>query len=462
MTRKARIVDEAPCGMLIPKLADALGRKEAIFLQQVHYYARKNRLARTSHAQQDGSWWTYRTHAQWADDIGLWSERTNERLARSLREAGVLVVGEYNRRSRDRTVWYRVDYEALDELVGGVQPRAPLVLDAPSIPILPSLVDAMGGGSKGLRKAVILQEIFWGICQRRDQDRVSGWLVTWDSRRALARKLPWSRPSIDGSLADLVDTGILVKPASGCWSIRLDELEIADLTSVKMLVAKSDGVVAESVGMVAKSDGVVAESVGLLHEDLDDGLYEGPHEDSPPTHQRRRRSASPHASHAGDSPSDDPLPPDHRVQAEDEIERSEIASKASLGPHPQTPAPAADPAAELDSRLRAEWPATGVFQMQGPPKPKYREEIAEAIELLGGVDAAVSMLTAVLEHHYTTGFLGADKSVDANLLVWRATLVSRWAETGRITPPSRRERRRRRAVNRGEHPDATPDEIDWN
>lgn len=123
------LLDEYPL-ILLPNLATAIGLNEAIVLQQVHYWLKNNeRAARDSHFI-GGRWWTYNSVRQWRDQFPFWSRETIKRTLAALRKPyapkskrskrlprdPLLLTGNYNKAGFDKTIWYTIDYEALDKL----------------------------------------------------------------------------------------------------------------------------------------------------------------------------------------------------------------------------------------------------------------------------------------------------------------------------------------------------------
>ena len=96
-------------------LACILGVNESIVLQQVHYWVEKNKKDRRN--SRDGFTWTYNTYKEWKEQFPFWSDSTIKRIFSKLEKMGVLVSAKYNKKSFDRTKWYRIDYEILNELL---------------------------------------------------------------------------------------------------------------------------------------------------------------------------------------------------------------------------------------------------------------------------------------------------------------------------------------------------------
>lgn len=117
------LIEEQPLQVL-PKLAEKIGLNEAIVLQQVHYWLRANR----QHFH-DGRFWCYNSVRQWkAENFPFWSEDTIKRVLKKLRALGLLLVANFNRLKIDQTLWYTIDYEAVDAL----EVESPIGADCPN------------------------------------------------------------------------------------------------------------------------------------------------------------------------------------------------------------------------------------------------------------------------------------------------------------------------------------------
>lgn len=105
------LINEQPL-LCQPSLAVALGSAdEAIVLQQLHYW-----LSRTTKVQSDGNVWVYNSISDWLKQFP-WI-KTRSRLARyfdDLEEKGLIITGDFNKAKFDKTKWYRIDYDALQE-----------------------------------------------------------------------------------------------------------------------------------------------------------------------------------------------------------------------------------------------------------------------------------------------------------------------------------------------------------
>lgn len=105
------LLDERPL-VIMPKLACIIGLNEAIVLQQVHYMLQNNKLGK----KVNGRRWIYNSYQKWQEVFPFLSERTIQRVFLHLEKEGLLLAGQYNAMASDRTKWYSVDYDALENL----------------------------------------------------------------------------------------------------------------------------------------------------------------------------------------------------------------------------------------------------------------------------------------------------------------------------------------------------------
>lgn len=104
------LIDDYPIQVL-PKLAKEIGLNEAIVLQQIHYWLNKR-----THLK-DGKYWTYGSMVTWQrDQFFFWSVNTVKRTFASLEKQNLLIIGNYNRAGFDKTKWYSVNYETLEQV----------------------------------------------------------------------------------------------------------------------------------------------------------------------------------------------------------------------------------------------------------------------------------------------------------------------------------------------------------
>lgn len=103
------LLDDQPL-FVLPSLAKMIGLNESIFLQQLHYW-----LERSTH-HIDGRKWVYNTIQKWQEQFPFWGYNTIRRIVEKLEKNGVIITGNYNQSKIDKTTWYSIDYERLDEL----------------------------------------------------------------------------------------------------------------------------------------------------------------------------------------------------------------------------------------------------------------------------------------------------------------------------------------------------------
>lgn len=105
------LLDDRPL-VIQPKLIKLLGDPaEAIILQQIHYWIIKNVNIK------DGYSWIYNSMKDWNKQFDWLSEPTLKRKFKSLENKGLLITGNYNKAKFDRTKWYRINYDTLNEMI---------------------------------------------------------------------------------------------------------------------------------------------------------------------------------------------------------------------------------------------------------------------------------------------------------------------------------------------------------
>ena len=113
------IFDEHPL-VIDKKIAKAIGLNQAMILQQVHYWLELNKKNKRNF--HEGRHWTYNTINEWQEEFPFWSRETVKRAFNKLRELGLILVGNFNIYKMDRTLWYSIDYEKLNEYIGSNSP----------------------------------------------------------------------------------------------------------------------------------------------------------------------------------------------------------------------------------------------------------------------------------------------------------------------------------------------------
>lgn len=103
------LLNEEPL-IVLPSLAAHIGLQEAIFLQQLHYW-----LNRSNH-ERDGQKWVYNSYKEWQKQFPFWSEKTISRIVKKLEDSGLVICDNFNSLVIDKTKWYRICYEKLNEI----------------------------------------------------------------------------------------------------------------------------------------------------------------------------------------------------------------------------------------------------------------------------------------------------------------------------------------------------------
>ena len=95
-----------------PTLAKEIGLNEAILLQKIHGW-----LQCKPH-NAEGRNWIYNTYKSWKEQLPFWSEDTIKRTFTKLVDSGIVLRDNFNKSPLDRTYWYSIDYEKVDEICG--------------------------------------------------------------------------------------------------------------------------------------------------------------------------------------------------------------------------------------------------------------------------------------------------------------------------------------------------------
>lgn len=102
------LFDEHPL-VIDKELAKVIGLNEAIVLQQVNYWLHGKHAKRI-----EGRLWTYNSMKKWHEQFPFWGLNTVKRTFSSLEESGLLIAGNYNKYKFDKTKWYSIDDEKLN------------------------------------------------------------------------------------------------------------------------------------------------------------------------------------------------------------------------------------------------------------------------------------------------------------------------------------------------------------
>lgn len=84
-------------------------------MQQVHYWLELNK--KNNRNFHEGRCWTYNTINEWQEEFPFWSKETVKRAFNKLRQLGFILVDNFNVYKMDRTLWYSIDYDKLNEYI---------------------------------------------------------------------------------------------------------------------------------------------------------------------------------------------------------------------------------------------------------------------------------------------------------------------------------------------------------
>lgn len=103
------LFDESPL-VVSPQLAKILGLNEAIILQQLHYWLQKTPKIKDDRA------WIYNSISNWHAQFPFFSVSTIRRTLGKLVADKVIIKGEFNKATFDKTSWWAIDYEVLNAI----------------------------------------------------------------------------------------------------------------------------------------------------------------------------------------------------------------------------------------------------------------------------------------------------------------------------------------------------------
>ena len=99
----------------VPELAAVIGLNEAIVLNQIHYWIEKNKGDEIHY--RDGRTWTFNTYKEWQEQFPFWGTATIVRTFEKLEKNGFIISGNFNKMKYDRTKWYSVNYDKVNEVL---------------------------------------------------------------------------------------------------------------------------------------------------------------------------------------------------------------------------------------------------------------------------------------------------------------------------------------------------------
>lgn len=117
MNYKELFIDKDDVLLIRKELVRVLGDlNEAVILNQLHYWIEINKKAKKN--LHGGKYWVFNTYQTWKEtDFDFWSTDTIRRTLTRLENKGIVLTANYNKLKIDKTKWYTIDYERLQELI---------------------------------------------------------------------------------------------------------------------------------------------------------------------------------------------------------------------------------------------------------------------------------------------------------------------------------------------------------
>jgi hypothetical protein len=122
------LLDDYPI-LVLPSLACAIGDRQAMFVQQVHYWlVNKHRMGQP--LVFEGREWVYNTQEDWLKQFPFWTKRELQYVIDKAVKTGALIITRPE--GTNRRTWYSVNYDFISEIENidvGVQDHAQLSQD---------------------------------------------------------------------------------------------------------------------------------------------------------------------------------------------------------------------------------------------------------------------------------------------------------------------------------------------
>jgi hypothetical protein len=110
MDNSRYLINEDPI-FFLPTLAVGIGLNEAILLQKIHGWLQ------CTPKEHVGRNWIYNSYKSWHEQLPFMSEITIKRAVKNLIDKKIIITENFNKNSFDKTLWYSIDYEKLNEIV---------------------------------------------------------------------------------------------------------------------------------------------------------------------------------------------------------------------------------------------------------------------------------------------------------------------------------------------------------
>ena len=104
-------------------LSGIIGLKCASIAAQINYWVKKYEkgegISREDQARHffDGHYWVYNTIDEWCNQLKWANPRTMRRGLKELEDYGILLTSHHNKKGFDKTKWYTLDYDKINEMI---------------------------------------------------------------------------------------------------------------------------------------------------------------------------------------------------------------------------------------------------------------------------------------------------------------------------------------------------------
>src|SRR5262249_50430445 len=112
-TTSKLLISEPPLQVL-PSLAVCIGLNEAILVQQIHYMLTTTNMGEFHNDKK----WLYLSYKDFDRIFPFIKKGARQRALSNLKALNLLLVDSFNELKGDKTLWYSIDYEALNKIDG--------------------------------------------------------------------------------------------------------------------------------------------------------------------------------------------------------------------------------------------------------------------------------------------------------------------------------------------------------
>lgn len=156
MKKSSTLLINEPPLQVLPTLAKLIGLNEAIILQQIHYWVNTPKIGK----EHKGRRWVYNSIRAWQEDnFPFWSEATIKRAITNLKKQKLILTANLNTEQYDRTTWYSIDYDALDQCTNPLGQNDPMEEVKMTQPIPETTIDSSSKEEESSRKQSDLDKI---------------------------------------------------------------------------------------------------------------------------------------------------------------------------------------------------------------------------------------------------------------------------------------------------------------